>query len=253
MSTINDFPNELLLELFLHLPLKSLISSQGVCRRWRHLVPLSDISPSRRALLELYIEIIFSPFFERTRPWTLLNLRPFDRNEYLDALLKQHDYIPEAFRLWILEWPARAAIGAWPGLPCTTEDRGNAVEDVNWLGRTPPQVSVIYCYEGSAERDILPGLLIWSGHNGYTWLLLDQRRSRHQVCDIVTSISAIHEDSNATVYADWIEWQKRLWKEIEPAAEQLSAKRRQWRGRVRLERQPRIPAKAWTSRNDDGT
>ncbi|KAJ7619595.1 hypothetical protein FB45DRAFT_1033443 [Roridomyces roridus] len=34
------------------------------------------------------------------------------------AYLTQHDYIPEDFRLWILEWPNKAVIAcAWPGLP----------------------------------------------------------------------------------------------------------------------------------------
>jgi hypothetical protein len=259
MSTINDLPNELLLEVFPHLPLKSLISSQGVCRRWRHLVPISDISSIRRDLLELYVEITSSPFFERTRPWTLANLRPFDRNEYLDELLKQHDYIPEAFCIWILEWPARAVIGnAWPALPCKkcTEDMADGAErreGVNWLGHTPPVVSAMEYEnsdseedestdseedestdseedESSVERDVLPSLLIWSGGNCHTWLMLDQRRSvRDKVYRLGRWISAIHgEDGNkgiGDVYADWIQWQRSLWRGIERAAEKLSDER----------------------------
>jgi hypothetical protein len=268
MTAISDFPNELLLQVFPHLALKSLIRSQGVCRRWRLLVPLSNIPPSRRALLELYVEITSSPFFERTRPWTLANLRPFDRNEYLDALLKQHDYIPEAFRLWILEWPARAVIGnTWPGLPyneCTPDmaDSADRREGVNRLGCTPPRVSIVDYEntdsgedEASAESDILPGLLIWSGCNGHTWLMLDRRHwVRGKVYHLGMSTSTIYgengDEDYDRVYVDWVEWQRSLWRGIERVAGEFSGERGQWRGKVWPEFQPRIPARAWARRDE---
>ncbi|KAJ7123119.1 hypothetical protein C8R44DRAFT_735710 [Mycena epipterygia] len=55
--------------------------------------------PTRRALLQLYIRIIDSPVFMRTRPWVLANPQPFDNAPYIDALLAQHDYGQE-WQLW---------------------------------------------------------------------------------------------------------------------------------------------------------
>lgn len=125
MTQILDFPNELLLKIYPHLPLQGLITAQGVCQKWRQLVPLSDIPTHRRAFYEFYMKLIQSPLFFRTRPWVLANLRPFDRQAFLDTLLEQYPYLPEEFTLWILEWPARAVIGCcWPGLPSNNKRYG---------------------------------------------------------------------------------------------------------------------------------
>ncbi|KII94394.1 hypothetical protein PLICRDRAFT_426471 [Plicaturopsis crispa FD-325 SS-3] len=115
---ISDLPPELLLEIFAHLPhLKSLIAAQGVSRDWRRLLPLSNIRPARRALLELYMHAVNSPSFLATRATILPHVVPFDREAYLENLCYTPDTLPEQFRLWILEWPARATIGRlWPGV-----------------------------------------------------------------------------------------------------------------------------------------
>ncbi|KAJ7034520.1 hypothetical protein C8F04DRAFT_1183066 [Mycena alexandri] len=110
-----DFPPEISLQIFPHLRLKGLISARGVCKRWKELVALADIHPTRLALLKLYQKTVHDPLFLPTRPWTLANLRPFDRQAYINALLVQHDYIPEDFCLWILE-----------------------IAGCNFLGRIPP-------------------------------------------------------------------------------------------------------------------
>lgn len=85
-SPIADFPNELLLEMFSFLPLKSLIAARGVNREWRSLVQLSDIPPERRALLELYYDIIQTPYFLASRKAVIRSLSPFDRAAYITAL-----------------------------------------------------------------------------------------------------------------------------------------------------------------------
>jgi len=97
MSNFQDLSNEVLLQFFLHYPLKSLIAARGVSSLWRHLVTLAEVSPARRGLLNLYLRIIESPVFHQTRPWLLDNLRPFDREAYVNALLEQHDYLPRGF------------------------------------------------------------------------------------------------------------------------------------------------------------
>jgi hypothetical protein len=40
---INDAANDLLLAIFSHFTLKSLIVAQGVSKHWRQLIPLADI------------------------------------------------------------------------------------------------------------------------------------------------------------------------------------------------------------------
>jgi hypothetical protein len=288
---MHDLPNELLLEIFPHFTLKSLIAGQGVCRKWRQLIPLSDILPTRRAFLELYLRVISSPIFPQTRKWTLANLREFNRQEYIDLLLKQHDYLPEAFRLWILEWPARAVFGcSWPGLPCeecyeTEADGVDRLEGVNWLGHMPPQVSVMLrMYSAAGWGETQPGLLVWSLGGRFVWLLLDDEREGKggRVYDLGDTVFVIRgvdgegvdgnrvrydegEDGDDNdedvpeetyvVYSSWIEWQRHIWREIERAA---SAAHRPKIGSDR----PRIgfmqkkpgphPMKAWTRRQEPG-
>lgn len=103
--------NELLLHFISYLPLKSLVAFRGVNRQWQQLVMVAEIPSARRELLQLYLAIVHSPYFLQTRPWVLENLRPFDRVAYVDALLAQYPRLPEDFRIWILEWPARAVVG----------------------------------------------------------------------------------------------------------------------------------------------
>ncbi|KII94389.1 hypothetical protein PLICRDRAFT_36656 [Plicaturopsis crispa FD-325 SS-3] len=142
---ISDLPPELLLEVFAHLPhLRSLIAAQGVNRDWRRLLPLSDIRPARRALLELYMHAVKSPSFLATRETILPQIVPFDREEYLAKLCPapphSPDMLPEQFRLWILEWPTRATISRlWPGYRGTGGIRQTHYADGNLL--SPPLYS----------------------------------------------------------------------------------------------------------------
>ncbi|KAJ6572137.1 hypothetical protein B0H19DRAFT_1373024 [Mycena capillaripes] len=148
MPDFVDLPPEISLQVFPHLPLKGLIAADGVCRLWKHFISVADINSTRRSLWSLYRKTVHDPLFLPTRPWLLANLRPFDRQAYVDALLAQHNHLPEDFRLWILEWPARAVIAcAWPGLPQTycgyPPEDGDDIERIigcNFLGRIPPLV-----------------------------------------------------------------------------------------------------------------
>ncbi|KAJ6600024.1 hypothetical protein DFH09DRAFT_1021400 [Mycena vulgaris] len=152
MSDFVDLPPEISLQIFPHLHLKALVAAEGVCRLWKHQISVADINPTRRALLNLYRKTINDPLFLPTRPWLLANLPrnaadKFDRQAYIDTLLTQHNYIPEDFRLWILEWPERAVIAcAWPDLPGDYSQRGDDVERIvgcNFLARIPPVVHKI--------------------------------------------------------------------------------------------------------------
>lgn len=116
-AAAQDLPNELLLLVFPHLPLKGLIAAQGTCRRWRVLVPSAYLHPARRQLLELFAKCIDSPAFNHSRRHILPHVQPFDRDNFVSTL-------PEAtndeFKLWLQEWPSMATISwIWPGLPRT--------------------------------------------------------------------------------------------------------------------------------------
>lgn len=86
---ISDFPNEVLLEVFARFSLMSLIASRGVNRAWKNLVPLSNIPPARRALLELYDDVIQTSDFNGTRRKVTSALTPFDREAYVAGLEEQ--------------------------------------------------------------------------------------------------------------------------------------------------------------------
>ncbi|KAJ7249452.1 hypothetical protein C8J57DRAFT_1357008 [Mycena rebaudengoi] len=100
MAAVQDLLFELLLHIFPLFCLKCLIAGSGLCRGWAHLIHISDIDPSCRALLRLFRLLIHSPSFLPTHRWSLEHLQPFDRQAYVDALLTQHDGLPEDFRLW---------------------------------------------------------------------------------------------------------------------------------------------------------
>ncbi|PSR74993.1 hypothetical protein PHLCEN_2v9407 [Hermanssonia centrifuga] len=134
-------PDELILVIHSHFPLSTLIAARGTCRLWRSLIPGTHIPIARRRLLELYIRAIHSPAFKATRPLILPYLQHFDRHRYLSRLPPN---LPEEFRCWILEWPAKAVLGSiWPGLTLPSRDSRppNALlEDggVSLLHRTQP-------------------------------------------------------------------------------------------------------------------
>ena len=124
MAGATDLPNELLLMIFPLLPLQPLIAVRAVNHKWRHLALLSDINPTRRKLLALYDQFVASPAFHVTRPIIEPHLCSFDRNAYVSAL---PEATPEDFKMWLLEWPARAAIAClWPGL----DSKFNMSEDI---------------------------------------------------------------------------------------------------------------------------
>jgi hypothetical protein len=114
------------------------------------------------------------------------------------------------------------------------------LEGVNWLGNTPPQVSVMLWrhYEsGQVSEEILPGLLIRSSAGGFVWLMLDKREGKcGRVYALGTTVFIIcgegsdavddregddeggdndEDDAEEThiVYSNWIELQRHVWKQ----------------------------------------
>ncbi|KIJ23568.1 hypothetical protein M422DRAFT_786136 [Sphaerobolus stellatus SS14] len=135
-------PNELYLGLLSHCSLKVLVALKGVCREWRRLVPIADIPPDRHALLEFYLYLIDSGYFLLTRSWILDNIKFFDHEAYLASLVEQGAILPEAFKLWITEWPAKAAIPWF--LSNEDPNSDNDISAPPWhLKDTPPYNSIL--------------------------------------------------------------------------------------------------------------
>ncbi|EDR00771.1 uncharacterized protein LACBIDRAFT_295701 [Laccaria bicolor S238N-H82] len=230
---MKDFPNEIRFHVFAFLPLKSLITGRSVSQEWRRLIPLADITPIRRALLDFYLTLIVSPIFPQTRPWVLANLQPFDRQQYIDDLMDQHPFIPEAFRVWILEWPAKAVIGCvWPGLPnvhCTGKaaDYVHRIEGNNLLSPLPPTICALPYLNYTPNAHFIPALFIFHALQETVWLMLDERDSlRDKVFTLSQGGSDLFDEEGESedydiIDDDWIGWQKRTWGRME-----LWAKRR---------------------------
>ncbi|KAI0782090.1 hypothetical protein C8Q75DRAFT_811936 [Abortiporus biennis] len=115
-NSANSLPNEILLHIFsFQQSLSALIATQGVCRRWRSLVPIAHTHPVRLRLLEVYQKATLSPAFAHIRPYITSLVKDFPREEYA-ALLPEST--PDEFLFWIREWPSKAIIDwLWPGLP----------------------------------------------------------------------------------------------------------------------------------------
>ena len=117
----SKFPNELVLLIISDLTLQSLIQFRSASRTFSQLVKAAQITASRRELLAFYDEIVQSEAFVESRAIVTSLLRPFDRELYL-AIIQAHSGeaywgLPEVFKTWILEWPAKAVTSpAWPGL-----------------------------------------------------------------------------------------------------------------------------------------
>ncbi|KAL0961140.1 hypothetical protein HGRIS_006112 [Hohenbuehelia grisea] len=185
------FPNELWLDIIPHLELQPLIAIRCTSRTLRSLAASAasaNIHPLRKAFLSLYLDIIDRPWFLETRPWLLENLRPFDRQAYLDAIAAFPGvHIPEDFAMWIMEWPECAVIKCmWPGLPLDQGYRARyyAGHRAGWncLGMIPPTVLAFTMMEeidlGLNTFTRTPGLLLWDQFNSDIEYLLLHRGER---------------------------------------------------------------------------
>ncbi|KAJ7600580.1 hypothetical protein C8J56DRAFT_1156917 [Mycena floridula] len=208
MATFQDLATATKLVIFQHLTLVSLIRARCVCKEWRSLVLTSDIYPIRRTFYEIYLVLIQSPEFLKSRPYVLQQLErgvqerheAFNRQGFIDAVLKQYPHIPEDFSLWILEWPERAVIGSvWPNLPFEEVPEailsGASREGWNFLANEP--VCVFELQFGTTYQDNVPprgpALPIWETQlrEAAVWLSLDDDEDRkgkvYRVTDMVAN------------------------------------------------------------------
>ncbi|KAJ7071413.1 hypothetical protein C8F01DRAFT_433170 [Mycena amicta] len=185
-----------LIEIFPRLAFVALIRCRCVCQTWRQLVLHADVSPIRRSLYELYLDVIDSDGFLPSRQRVLSQLQPFDRKGYIAALRSQtHAFIPPEFELYILEWPEKAILyPIWPGLPLdqdATNWSAGICRGINHTATIPPllyklQVDFDCIDSHVAAADVLdkmgsydllsfPGLPLWQRRSGTIfWLCFAQ-------------------------------------------------------------------------------
>ena len=156
--TADELPNELLLQIFPHLTLRSLIAARGVDKRWRSLVRQAYITPPRKRLLELFLNVLDIPACVESRLDIIQHIIPFDRHAYMQLLPSNP---PDEFETWVREWPAYGVIGwVWPGLQDIGQCRRWKFScRCNCLGHWPPFVKNITFHErvkSDASGSVLP-------------------------------------------------------------------------------------------------
>ena len=227
----DELPKELLLEIFSYLPLQELLLVQGTCHLWYQLTPEAKMPPERRDLLLFYRKIVKSSAFLWQRSLVAANLKYFDRKGFLESLGKEYRdwpwsnekcYIPADYRMWIMEWPTRAALGClWPGLrlhglsgadePCSQWEyfSEKPIEEVSYPIYNHPVNSkkipcagihkwrteyVILCLEEKPLRD---------GHVG---IIPDGERVRDPVSGLITRIRTWNDNMKwITGFSAWRE------------------------------------------------
>lgn len=122
------------------------LSHVFISKDWHRLLPLTNMHPTRRRLLELYRHMVN---LIKTRPWTHLPLQPFDRNAYMHALLSRCPSIPEKFRMWILEWPSSCGMRvAWASfVECLSPEwsmRRHGISRLGYECLSPEPHAVVY-------------------------------------------------------------------------------------------------------------
>ncbi|KAF9553929.1 hypothetical protein CPC08DRAFT_713348 [Agrocybe pediades] len=228
--TFQDLPNELALAIFSLLELKSYIVLHGVCKKWKQLLPSADIHPIRRRMFNLFHHMLQHPRFPETRQWTLKNLRPFDRKAYIDGLLSKYRAVPDEFRLWILEWPARMVpFGMWPGLPfaCHQENTLDEAYGMNYLAyrmedNSPGYFKVLHRHPSQEDR-WLPALLFWKINYGASWLIFEHGDPDVFGRVMVSGDEVLHyfvltmqplapgEAEHHQTYRDWLVFREHTW------------------------------------------
>ncbi|PPQ87852.1 hypothetical protein CVT25_009504 [Psilocybe cyanescens] len=229
--------------MFSFLELKPYIISHGVCKEWHHLLLLAELHPIRRRLLSLYHRIINTPHFQNSLTWSLDNLQPFDRQVYIDSLLAQYPVIPEEFRMWILEWPARLVIACtWPGIQFRDGGANNCRRrfGVNWLGynNQSPQLFAVLYKNQTPQVKFIPALLIWRESCTTDWLVFAEDEPDIFGRVYVTNVMEGEEASNIAhgrypdsdddsddesdgyinvPHADWVSYLEYQWENIVPA------------------------------------
>jgi hypothetical protein len=153
----------------------------------------------------------------------LANLKAsFDRQAFVDKLLRQYHFLPEDFRLWILEWPEKAVVGgSWPGLP-RKRYQGEYADGIhvrageNWIAF--PQISAIFLADGVNKMvESMPALLVWQDQKA-TWLILDERRNlsgKVKFTSRFVPCVQILQDFDMIEGADgWIAYQMGIWEKM---------------------------------------
>lgn len=244
-----SFPTELLMAFFEGFPLPTLIAARCVSKEWRELISTTCINPARRALLELFLEIVSDERYFRSKKTLAADAESasagypqadisFERELYITQLRTQYEYLPEEFVIWILEWPEEVAIGRLgPSLPSTprpTDDERMTIDresinywGANMLGVRPP---VIYAVPFRTElpnfpSGPLPVLQVWrTSRHDKSFLVLadsDYFREHGEVYHVTAGFEldepvVLQEDLLARPHntpRGWVDWLRQYFNE----------------------------------------
>ncbi|PPQ96341.1 hypothetical protein CVT26_005025 [Gymnopilus dilepis] len=224
----HDFPLEIFYHCLRCMPLESLIGCRNVCKKWRHLVAsYAEEDPDRRRLLDLFDFItksklpskdsISKAYFKSldVYPPVIISKqysKSFERRAYLDALLAQTPVVPQAFLVWILEWPTHLVRpNQWPAQPPRVSTYSAATHPHLDLNDFP-----------SLRSTSMLSIHHATGHRTYenAWLVIDE--SSHDFGRVLVQhrrredAPAGHQvDSQSELYEDWISYQRMLWEEAD--------------------------------------
>jgi len=130
MAHLTDLPAELQSQILSYCDLSSLIAAIGSYSVWRQSCTLRDVHPTRRRLLDMYLNLVRSKTFLASRACVKKVCERFDREEYIRKMERQRGIVavPADFRMYILEWPERAVFDSlWPGMPLNLDISGSAM------------------------------------------------------------------------------------------------------------------------------
>ena len=188
-------------------------------------MPLADLHNDRRRLLDLFHNVVNNEQFLLSEN---LKASSLDRQAYIDHLLQQYPKVPDAFKLWILEWPSRVVIDRlWPSLPLEEEryiDFNRRI-GVNWIALNPPQIlTLVYNRDyDSQEYEVILAVLTYRYNSMATWIIFDERPELfgrvYTLYEHVDFIDAGMEDDPdlASVQTDWITYLSCIWRLLGPS------------------------------------
>ncbi|PPQ95253.1 LOW QUALITY PROTEIN: hypothetical protein CVT26_014944 [Gymnopilus dilepis] len=208
--TFQSLPTELQLLCFSFMTVESLIVSSSVCSDWRRLVTLADIHPTRRRFFYLYRIMMDNPRpDERALLYMHRNLDyNFDREAYLEALLKQNPNcrIPEEFSIWVLEWPDKlpAIYHLRHGYYTNATGGSSRMYGTNYFALKPPIISRVVERLAHGGKRHAVALLIWMTRwqeLPYDWL--EQPIFKYRGRDSDSSLKLTISGTDCTHFTQW--------------------------------------------------
>ena len=121
--------------------------------------------------------------------------------------------MPDAFKLWILEWPSRIVIqGLSPFAPLQVQEAEKAV---NWIASNPPQILTLVYSPSANEREfeVIPAFLVSRSQSLATWIIFDDRPELFgRVYMSFVGLELADPREVGAIHPDWTTHLSSLWK-----------------------------------------